>query len=201
MDKRGADAFATTHKTTLGFDVAKSINVFRNQTYAGLTLTQQNHRYLTRKYCRDHSQTSEDSDAKTSDITDASDAQSESSGAHISYRKRDSLDATKAVPRIQLKLLTKPETVLTVEMKDLCEADTFRNDFSLDAIEEGNLDAFVFWFKLLDEDETVVLDSYDEGRSPWDQAAIMMDDEGRIVSKASRVQGEVAVRKGRVVFT
>ena len=99
-----------------------------------------------------------------------------------------------------LRCLTNSEIIVEMETKDLCKDVEMVNRVSMTVSADGDLHAFVHWFRLLGAEGDVILDTYGGGASPWEQAAFLVGDRRSRVFLNDVIRVELIIRNGRIIF-
>jgi len=172
------------NETTLGFNVATSINLFRNQTHAGIS---------------DLSGEERRKNLKRASIDEASKVERDGLGSAINMECRTSLT------ECHHKRLTNTRTIMEFATKDLCGNDELTNRAKLKFVEAGELHALVHWFQLFSEKGEMILDSgakiSDGFASPWQRAAFLVEDRKLRAESGLELDVEMKLRNDRIIIS
>ena len=172
------------NETTLGFDVATSINLFRNQTHAGIS---------------DLSGEERRKNLKRASIDEASKVERDGLGSAINMECRTSLT------ECHHKRLTNTQTIMEFATKDLCGNEELTNRAKLKIVEAGELHALVHWFQLWSEKGEMILDNgakiSDGFASPWQRAAFLVEDRKLRAESGLELDVEMKLRNDRIIIS
>ena len=170
------------HLTTLGFDVASSINLFRNPTHAGLTWPFPN---------------GGGSDVKGENVVEKKDADINVKNA---LQSETPVTQNAKICHNISKRLTDPQAVKEFETMELCLNSSLTNSSRLKVINEGDLHAFIHWFQLVNENENEVILDTGVGCTAFEGAAFLVDDKPKVF-RDQHIGVEMTLRNGRILFS